>query len=62
MVNIQSNKGGFKKMAIKTGITAGVIALILAFIAEIPIFPPNNLVLNLKIFSFESTDFISGDI
>ena len=57
LVSIQSNKGGSKKMAIKKGIIAGVIALILAFIAEIPIFPPNNLVLNLKIFSFESTDF-----
>lgn len=44
-------------MVIKTGIFAGFISLILAFIAEIPIFPPNNLVLNLKIFSFESTDF-----
>ena len=44
-------------MIIKKGIIAGIIALMVAFIAEIPIFPPNNLVLNLKIFSFESTDF-----
>ena len=44
-------------MAIKSGITAGVFALLLAFIAVIPIYPPNNWVLSFKIFSFENTDF-----
>jgi len=44
-------------MAIKKGIFAGIIALFLAFIAVIPIYPPNSWVLSFKIFSFENTDF-----
>ena len=44
-------------MVIKTGIFGGITALILAFIAEIPIYPPNDLVLSFKIFSFDDTDF-----
>ena len=44
-------------MVIKTGVFAGIIALILAFIAEIPIYLPNDLVLSFKIFSFDNTDF-----
>ncbi len=55
-------------MALKTGIIAGIIALLLAFIAEIPIYPPNNWILDFKVFSFENTDFYlwgylrSGDV
>ena len=44
-------------MAIKSGIFAGILALILAFIAEIPIYPPENLILSFKIFAFENIDF-----
>ncbi len=44
-------------MALKSGIIAGIIALLLAFITEIPIYPPNNWFLSFKIFSFEKTDF-----
>jgi hypothetical protein len=44
-------------MVIKSGVFAGIFALILAFIAEIPIYPPNDLIISLKIFSFNDTDF-----
>ncbi|MEE9379347.1 MAG: hypothetical protein V3V33_15085 [Candidatus Lokiarchaeia archaeon] len=44
-------------MAIKSGIFAGILALILAFIAEIPIYPPENLIMSFKIFSSENIDF-----
>ncbi|NVM34659.1 MAG: hypothetical protein HWN81_03625 [Candidatus Lokiarchaeota archaeon] len=44
-------------MAIKSGIIAGIIALILTFIAEIPIYPPEDLILRFKIFASENIDF-----
>ena len=44
-------------MAIKSGIFAGILALVLAFIAEIPIYPPENLIMSFKIFASENIDF-----
>lgn len=41
-------------MARKTGIIAGILALILAFISEIPIFPPENLFIDLYIFLIDN--------
>ena len=44
-------------MAINSGIFAGIFALILAFIAELPIYPPENLIMSFKIFASENIDF-----
>ncbi|MBA7680863.1 hypothetical protein ES703_89184 [subsurface metagenome] len=44
-------------MAIKSGIFAGILALIIAFIAEIPIYPPENLIMSFKIFASENINF-----
>jgi len=41
-------------MARKTGIFAGIMAFILAFIHEIPIFPPGNFLLNFHIFTLDN--------
>ncbi len=44
-------------MALKSGIFAGIIAFIIAFIAEFPIYPPENWVINFKLFSLHKTNF-----
>lgn len=44
-------------MVRKTGILAGIIALILAFISKIPIYPPGNIELNFFIFVNENTEY-----
>lgn len=44
-------------MVIKSGIFAGILALILTFIAEIPIYPPEDLILSFKLFASENIDF-----
>ncbi|MHA1274108.1 MAG: hypothetical protein ACTSQP_15605 [Promethearchaeota archaeon] len=44
-------------MARKSGIFAGIIALILAFIEIIPLYPPNNIFLNCRIFSYENVNY-----
>lgn len=44
-------------MALKSGIFAGIIAYIIAFVAEIPIYPPENWVINFKLFSLNNTVF-----
>lgn len=44
-------------MALKSGIFAGILALILAFISKIPIFPPENWAMDFKIFSLNNIDF-----
>lgn len=44
-------------MARKSGIIAGIIALILAFFSEIPIYPQEGLTLLLNIFSSDKTAY-----
>ena len=44
-------------MAIKSGIFAGILALIITFIAEIPIYLPEDLILSFKLFASENIDF-----
>ena len=44
-------------MSLKSGIFAGIIAYIVAFIYEIPIYPPENWVIDFKIFTFKNADF-----
>ena len=44
-------------MTLKSGILAGILALLLAFIAEIPLYPPENWALNFKIFSINNLEF-----
>ncbi|MHA1294409.1 MAG: hypothetical protein ACTSQJ_17335 [Promethearchaeota archaeon] len=41
-------------MTRRLGILAGIIALLLAFIFEIPIFPPQNIVLNFNIITIDN--------
>jgi len=41
-------------VARKTGIVAGILALILTFFQEIPIYPPNDWVLNLRLLVFDN--------
>jgi len=44
-------------MARKSGIIGGIIGFVLALIAEIPIFPPQNIVIPLNIYKFNTTEF-----
>jgi len=44
-------------MALKSGIFAGILAFINAFIAEIPIYPPENWFINFKLFALNKTNF-----
>lgn len=44
-------------MARKTGIFGGFIALLLAFVYEIPLYPPENWALNLRIFRLDNIDY-----
>lgn len=44
-------------MTLKSGISAGIIAFIITFIAEIPIYPPENWVISFELFSLNKTNF-----
>ncbi|MFX0001269.1 MAG: hypothetical protein ACFE9Q_12035 [Candidatus Hodarchaeota archaeon] len=44
-------------ITIKIGIIAGIFALLLAFIAKIPIYPPENLVLSFNIFTIDNLEY-----
>ncbi len=44
-------------MTIKSGIIAGIFALLLAFLAKIPIYPPENLALSFNIFAIDNLEY-----
>jgi hypothetical protein len=44
-------------MARKTGILGGILALLIAFIANIPIYPPANIEINFLIFTNNNTAY-----
>jgi len=44
-------------MSRKSGIVAGIIAIILAIISKIPIFPPENWIIDFKIFASGNINF-----
>lgn len=44
-------------MTIKSGIFAGILSLLLAFIAKIPLYPPENWALTFRIFSLDNLEF-----
>jgi len=43
-------------MTIKSGIFAGILALIVAFMSEIPIYPPENWVISFRILAFDNIE------
>ncbi|MHA1373986.1 MAG: hypothetical protein ACTSR7_06805 [Promethearchaeota archaeon] len=49
-------------MARMSGIMGGITGFILALIAEIPIFPPQNIVIPLNIYKFNTTEFYTWGI
>jgi hypothetical protein len=44
-------------MVVKIGMIAGIFALLLAFMAKIPIYPPGNIALSFNIFSIDNLEF-----
>ncbi len=44
-------------MSRKSGIFGGIIALLLALMYELPLYPPMNISLNFKLFTYENMNF-----
>ena len=44
-------------MTRESGIIAGILALLLTFISQLPIYPPEGLILDLSIFSVDNTSY-----